>query len=102
MAHNTYTAAPALSSQWDAILRAPITGTECAFVDDPVTSEERIVVIYNARDTPPIVTVDVNDDTSLVTLKADGAPIAVMSCLSDQVPAVEDVMLVARYVPYSS
>ena len=102
MTLNTDVANALLSSQWDAILRAPITGTECAFVDDPVTSEGRIVVIYNASDTPPVVTVDVNDDTSLATLKADGAPIAVMSCQSNQVPDVEDVMLVARYVPYSS
>jgi hypothetical protein len=88
-------------TQWDALLRAPTTGTECAFVDDPETEEERIVVIYNARNAPPVVTVDVNKDGSLVTLKADGAPIAVMSCQSKKAPCAEDVMLVARHTPYS-
>ena len=87
-------------SQWEALLRAPITGTECAFIDDPETEEERIVVIYNARHAPPVITVDVNIDTSLVTLKADGTPIAVMSCQSKQVPCADDVMLVARHTPY--
>jgi hypothetical protein len=89
-------------AQWDALLRAPITNTECAFVSDPETEQERIVVIYNARNAPPVVTLDVNDDTTLATLKADGAPIAVVSCQSDQMPDVGDVMLVARHVPYSS
>ena len=87
-------------AQWEALMRAPITGTECAFIDDPETEEERIVVIYNARNAPPVVTVDVNIDTSLVTLKADGTPIAVMSCQSKQVPCADDVMLVARHTPY--
>lgn len=87
--------------QWNALLRAPITGTECAFVDDPETEKEQIVVIYNARDVPPIVTVDVNSDQSLVTVKADGAPVAVMSCQSSTVPDAADVMLVARHAPYS-
>jgi hypothetical protein len=83
--------------QWDALLRAPITGMECAFVGDPETDKERIVVIYNARNAPPVVTMDVNTNQSLVTLKADGAPLAVMSCQSDHVPLAEDVLLVARH-----
>lgn len=87
------------NAQWDALLRAPITGTECAFVGDPVTEEERIVVIYNARNAPPVVTVDANSDNSMVTLKADGAPIAVIACQSKQMPSVDDVMLIARHAP---
>lgn len=89
------------NGQWDALLRAPITGTECAFVEDPKTEKEQIVVIYDARDVPPVVTVDVNSEQSLVTVKADGAPVAVMSCQSSDVPNAADVMLVARHTPYS-
>lgn len=89
------------NEQWDALLRAPITGTECAFVDDPETEKERIVVIYNARNAPPVVTVDVNTDQRLVTVKADGTPLAVMSCQWGDVPSAADVMLVARHSHYN-
>ena len=101
MSKNKDTTGSIPHKQWDAILRAPMTGTECAFIDDPETQEERIVVIYNARNAPPIVTIDVNADHTLVTLKADGAPIAVMSRQSNQIPSTQDVMLVARHAPYS-
>jgi hypothetical protein len=87
------------NAQWDALLRAPIIGTECAFVDDPETQEERIVVIYDAQNAPPVVTVDANNDNSMITLKADGAPIAVIARQSKQMPSVNDIMLIARHAP---
>jgi hypothetical protein len=90
------------NEQWDALLRAPIIDTECAFFEDPETAQERIVVIYNARNVPPVVTIDVNSNQSLVTLKADGAPLAVMSCHSTEVPSAEDVVLVARHAPQNA
>jgi hypothetical protein len=61
-----------------------------------------LFVIYNARNAPPVVTIDVNSNQSLVTLKADGAPLAVMSCHSTEVPSAEDVVLVARYAPQNA
>jgi|TARA_B110000908_G_C10259169_1_gene457846 hypothetical protein len=100
MASNKDTTGIVPHAQWDALLRAPITGTECAFVDDPETKKERIVVIYNARNAPPVVTVDANGDNSVITLKADGAPIAVIACQSKKMPSIEDVMLIARHAPY--
>lgn len=90
------------NEHWGALLRAPITTVECAFLGDPETEQDQIVVMYNARDTPPVVTIDVNLDQSLVTLKADGTPLAVMSCQSNQVPSADDVMLVARHIPYNA
>ena len=57
------------------------------FFEDPETEQERIVVIYNARNAPPVVTMDINDTQSLVTLKADDAPLAIMSCHSTKVPS---------------
>lgn len=49
------------NEQWEALLRASITGTECALFEDPETEQERIVVIYNARNALPVVTMDIND-----------------------------------------
>ena len=72
------------------------------FFEDPETEQERIVVIYNARNAPPVVTMDINDTQSLVTLKADGAPLAVMSCHSTMVPSAGDVVLVARHGPQNT
>jgi len=90
------------NEQWDALLRASITGTECAFFEDPETKQERIVLIYNARNAPPVVTMDINGSQSLVTLKADGATLAVMSCHSTKVPTADDVVLVARHGPQNN
>lgn len=72
------------------------------FFEDPETEQERIVVIYNARNAPPVVTMDINDTQSLVTLKADSAPLAVMSCHSTKVPSAGDVVLVARHGPQNT
>jgi hypothetical protein len=72
------------------------------FFEDPETEQERIVVIYNARNAPPVVTMDINDTQSLVTLKADDAPLAVMSCHSTKVPSAGDVVLVARHGPQNT
>ena len=72
------------------------------FFEDPETEQERIVVIYNARNAPPVVTMDINDTQSLVTLKADDAPLAVMSCHSTKVPSAGDVVLVARHSPQNT
>ena len=83
-------------------MRAPIIDTECAFFEDPETAQERIFVIYNAQNAPPVVTIDVNNNQSLVTLKADGTPLAVMSCYSTEVPSAEDVVLVSRHTSQNS
>lgn len=90
------------NEQWDALLRAPIIDTECAFSKTLKRHRNALVVIYNARNAPPMVTIDVNSNQSLVTLKADGAPLAVMSCHSTEVPSAEDVVLVARYAPQNA
>ena len=72
------------------------------FFEDPETEQERIVVIHNARNSPPVVTMDINDTQSLVTLKADDAPLVVMSCHSTKVPSAGDVVLVARHGPQNT
>lgn len=90
------------NEQWGAILRAPITNTECAFLGNSEADQDQIVVIYNAKNAPPVVTIDTNTNQSLITVKADGAPLAVMSCQTDQIPTVADILLVARHIAYNA
>ncbi|MFT6025360.1 MAG: hypothetical protein ACI9PY_003496 [Ascidiaceihabitans sp.] len=85
------------SAQWDALLRAPMTETEVAFVPDPQADTDQIVVIYNARNAPPVVTIDADYSPSIFTLRADGAPLAVLSRDAAHVPNANDVVLVARH-----
>ena len=86
-----------LDKQWDALLRAPMTETEVAFVSDPEEDSDQIVVIYNARNAPPVVTIDANSHPSIFTLRADGAPLAVLSRDAEHVPDANDVVLIARH-----
>lgn len=92
----------ATGAQWDALLRAPITETEVAFVQDPTAETDQIVVIYNARNTPPVVTIDANHNPSIYTLRADGAPLAVLSRNAAHVPEAKDVVLVARHAGHQA
>ena len=87
-------------AQWDALLRAPITETEVAFVPTPEMDTDQIVVIYNARNAPPVVTIDADHSSSIFTLRADGAPLAVLSRDAGHEPNANDVVLVARHASH--
>lgn len=85
------------AAQWDAILRAPIVETEVAFVPRPDADNDQIVVIYNARNAPPVVTIDAEHHRSIFTLRADGAPLAILSRDANEAPTADDVVLIARH-----
>lgn len=87
---------PAPEDHWAALMKAQTVETECALVNDPATDSDQIVVLYNARNAPPVITIDADDKSELITLRADGTPLAVLTRL-ETIPSADDVMLVARH-----
>lgn len=92
-----YSQRPAPDQHWAALMKAPMQETECALVKNPETANDQIVVIYNARNAPPVITIDADDASALITLRANGTPVAVLSRHGD-VPSPGDVLLVARHL----
>lgn len=72
-------------------------GPEGAIIPDAIEEEDRIAVIYDSRDAPPVITIKATAGQVQIVMANDVA-VAIVACADGPRLTVDDILLVERVV----